>query len=122
MKVLVVEDDDVFLIKVYQAKLTKAGFEVKIAADGEEVGKIMQTFIPDVILLDLIMPKMDGFAVLSQLKSRDQYKHIPVIITSNLSQLEDKQKALDMGAVEYLVKSDISIQAVVDKLKSYLKK
>lgn len=121
MKILVAEDD-VFLIKIYQAKLTKAGFEVKIAADGEEVGKILQTFIPDVILLDLIMPKMDGFAVLSQLKSTEQYKHIPVIITSNLSQLEDKQKALDMGAAEYLVKSDISIQGVVDKIKSYLKK
>lgn len=121
MKIIVAEDD-VFLKKVYQAKLTKAGFEVKIAEDGEEVGKILQSFIPDMILLDLIMPKMDGFAVLSQLKSRDQYKHIPVIITSNLSQLEDKQKALAMGAVDYLVKSDIPIQGVVDKIKSYLKK
>lgn len=117
MKVLVAEDDK-FLVKVYEAKMVKAGFEVKIAQDGEEVGKVLQTgFLPDIILLDLMMPKMDGFAVLSQLKGRDQYKNIPVIVTSNLSQPEDKQKALTMGANDYIVKSDTPIQGIVDKLQ-----
>lgn len=119
-KILVAEDDK-FLMKVYQAKLTKEGFDVKIAGDGEEVGKLLQTFIPDIILLDLMMPKMDGFAVLSQLKSRDQYKNIPVIVMSNLSQAEDKKKALSMGAIDYIVKSDNPIQGIVDKVKSYIK-
>jgi DNA-binding response OmpR family regulator len=118
MKILVAEDDQ-FLIKVYQAKLVKEGFEVQLAHDGEEAEKILQTFVPQVILLDLMMPKKDGFQVLSDIKANDVLKSIPVIVTSNLSQPEDKQKALNLGAVEYIVKSDIPIQMIVDKLKHY---
>ena len=119
-KILVAEDDK-FLMKVYQAKLTKAGFEVQIGTDGEEAEKILQTFMPDIILLDLMMPKKDGFEVLKDLKSSVKFKNIPVIVTTNLAQAEDKQKALAMGAKEYIVKSDIPIQAIVQKLQSYLK-
>lgn len=116
MKILVAEDDP-FLVKVYQAKLVKEGFEVQLAHDGEEAEKILQTFMPQVILLDLMMPKKDGFHVLADIKSSPVLKNIPVIVTSNLSQPEDKQKALQLGATEYLVKSDMPIQMIVDKLK-----
>lgn len=117
-KILVAEDDK-FLIKVYQAKLTKAGFNVQIAQDGEEAEKILQTFVPDVILLDLMMPKKDGFMVLTDIKANPALKNIPVIVTSNLSQPEDKQKALKLGAVDYMVKSDVPIQEIVDQLKKH---
>ena len=120
IKILVAEDDK-FLMKVYQAKLTKAGFEVQIGTDGEEAEKILQTFMPDIILLDLMMPKKDGFEVLKDLKSSVKFKNIPVIVTTNLAQAEDKQKALAMGAKEYIVKSDIPIQAIVQKLQQYTK-
>jgi len=119
MKILIAEDDK-FLVKAYLGKFTKAGFEVKIAQDGEEVGQILQTFIPDVILLDLMMPKMNGFQVLEQLKTRSNLSQIPVIVTSNLSQPEDKQKAIALGAKEYVVKSDTPIQQIVDAINKYL--
>lgn len=121
MKILVAEDDK-FLTKVYQAKLTKAGFEVQIAFDGEEVEKLLQNFTPNLILLDLVMPKKDGFSVLKDLKALEKYKNIPVIVTSNLSQVEDKQKAMMLGASDYIVKSDIPIQGIVDKIQEFLPK
>lgn len=120
-KVLVAEDDK-FLVKAYQAKLAKAGFEVKVATDGEEFETIIRTFTPNVILLDLMMPKKNGFEVLKDLKSSANFKNIPVIVTSNLSQPEDKQKALALGASEYIVKSDIPIQEIVQKLQQYITK
>lgn len=118
MKILVAEDDK-FLVKVYKTKLTKAGYEVQIALDGEEFEKIIQTFTPDVILLDLMMPKKDGFEVLKDLKASEKFKNIPVIVTSNLSQAEDEKKAFALGAKEYIVKSDIPIQEIVNKLQQY---
>ena len=115
-KILVAEDDK-FLVKVYEAKLTKAGFEAKIAQDGEEALEILKTFTPEIILLDLMMPKKDGFQVLAELKADPKLKGIPVIVTSNLSQPEDKKKAMDLGAKDYIVKSDTPIQDIIEKLK-----
>lgn len=117
MKVLVAEDDK-FLSKVYQTKLTKAGFEIKMALDGEEAIQILKSFIPDVILLDLMMPKKDGFQVLAWIKADPNLKSIPVIVTSNLGQPEDKKKALDSGAKEYIIKSDTPIQEIINKLQA----
>lgn len=116
-KVLVAEDDK-FLIKVYESKLLKAGFDAKIAQDGVEALEMLKTFVPDVILLDLMMPNKDGFQVLTELKADQKLKHIPVIVTSNLSQPEDKKKAMDLGAKDYIVKSDTPIQDIIEKLKS----
>ena len=120
MKVLVAEDDK-FLVKVYQTKFSKAGFEVKIAQDGEEVTVLLNDFVPDVILLDLMMPKKDGFSVLKDLQA-SVHKNIPVIVTSNLSQPEDKQKAIALGAKDYIVKSDVPIQQIVEKLQKFAPK
>ena len=118
MKKILVAEDDKFLVKVYESKLVKAGFEAKIAQDGEEVLEILKTFTPEIILLDLMMPKKDGFQVLTELKADPKLKSIPVIVTSNLSQPEDKEKALEMGAKDYIVKSDTPIQEIIDKLKA----
>ena len=87
-KVLVAEDDK-YLASAYRVKLTKAGYELKIASDGQEALEILKTFTPDVMLLDLIMPVRDGFSVLEEIKKNPSLKNIPIIITSNLSQKED---------------------------------
>ena len=76
-KVLIIEDDT-FLANAYRVKLTKAGFEIKIATDGQEGIDMLSTFAPDAILLDLVMPKKDGFATLAELKTNENWKHIPV--------------------------------------------
>jgi two-component system sensor histidine kinase/response regulator len=118
-KVLVAEDDP-FLAKIYTANLSKANIDVKIAANGDEVFQFIEEFHPDVILLDLIMPKQDGFQVLEKIKATEKWKDIPVVVTSNLGQQVDKAKADALGAVEYLVKSDISIQDIITTVRRYL--
>ncbi len=118
-KVLIVEDDK-FLLSAYRVKLTKAGFEIKIATDGEEALKILREDKPDVILLDLVMPRKDGFAVLEELKTNPVWKSIPVIVLSNLSQKEDLEKAKALGAKDYLIKSDLSLKDLVEKINTLI--
>lgn len=114
-KILVAEDDK-FLGSAYRAKLTKTGFEVQIATDGDEALTILKTFTPDIILLDLVMPKKDGFATLQELKALEEYKKIPVIVASNLGQKEDLDKAKALGAIDYIIKSDLSLDALISKI------
>ena len=120
-KVLIVEDDR-FLSSAYRLKFTKAGYEVKLAMDGSEGMAILSTFTPDIILLDLVMPVKDGFTMLSELKADERYKNIPVVITSNLSQKEDIDKAKSMGATDFIIKSDISLDDLVKKVQALLEK
>ncbi len=117
MKVLVAEDDK-FLLNAYKVKLTKVGYELKTATDGDEVFEVLKDFIPDVIILDLIMPKKDGFHVLQQMQDNDKFKHIPVIVASNLGQKEDIDHAMKLGAKDYIIKSDFSLSALVNKINS----
>ncbi|EKD95973.1 MAG: response regulator receiver protein [uncultured bacterium] len=121
IKILVAEDDR-FLSKVYTTKFEKAGYEVKNALDGTEVFQILQNFTPDVILLDLIMPLKDGFLTLKELKSNDKYKNIPVIIASNLGQKDEIDKGISLGAADYLVKSDTTIEKLIEKVNKLVSK
>lgn len=118
-KVLVVEDDK-FLIKAYSAKLKKEGFDTILASNGEDALRIAGEEKPDIILLDLIIPKKDGFDVLYDLKQNSKLKEIPVIVLSNLGQPEDIERAKKIGANDYLVKSNISMKDMVDKIKEVL--
>ncbi len=111
-KVLVVEDDQ-FLANAYRIKFEKADLEVKISMDGEEALEVIKTFKPDVILLDLVMPKMDGFTVLEKLKSDVVTKDIKVVVASNLGQNEDVARAIKLGASGYVIKSDMSIADIL---------
>ncbi len=120
MKILVAEDDK-FLSNAYRVKFTKAGFEVKVTSDGEELLSTLPEFEPNIILLDLVMPKKDGFATLQEIKKLDKYKNIPVIVASNLGQKEDLDKAKALGANDYIVKSDMSLENLVAKIKILLK-
>ena len=119
-KILVVEDDK-FLLKVYATKFKKEGFNISLAEDGVEALEITKKEQPDLILLDLILPKMHGFEVLKKLKENPKTKNIPVFILSNLGQDTDVEKGKKLGAVDYLIKTDFSIQEVVDKINKTLK-
>ena len=121
IKVLVAEDDK-FLIKAYSAKLAKEGFAVILATNGNEATAKTKIEHPDVILLDLVMPEKNGFDALYELKQDETTKDIPVIITSNLSQETDIKRGKDLGAADYLVKSDTPIQEIVGKIKQVLSK
>lgn len=118
-KILIAEDDR-FLRAAYQAKLTKSGFEIQTATDGEEAIEILKTFTPDLILLDLIMPKKNGFAVLEDISKNPSLAKIPVIVSTNLGQKEDRDRALSLGAKEFIVKSDISPDQLIEKIRHYL--
>ena len=115
-KVLIAEDDR-FLSSAYKMKLTKEQFDVELAFDGEEAVEKARSFSPDIIILDLIMPKKDGFETLKDLSNDPKLKTIPVIVSSNLGQKEDIDKALSLGARDYFVKSDISLNDLILKIK-----
>lgn len=118
IKVLVMEDDS-FLRSVYEVKLANEGFEVKIAGNGNEGIEIYEKFKPDIILLDLIMPEMDGFAVLEELKQNKKVK-TPIVVLSNLGQDEDIKKAKELGAIDFLIKASTQINAVVEKIRTII--
>lgn len=118
-KILFVDDDN-FLRKVYNSELSDQGYEVILAADGDEGLEKAQLNDPDLIILDMIMPQKNGFEVMSELQKNPATKNIPVIILSNLGQEDDIKKGLDMGAVDYLVKDNITLTTIVEKISQYL--
>lgn len=117
--VLLVEDD-VFLSGIYQKKFEMEGYKVTSVDNGEKVLLEAKKKMPDIILLDILLPKMDGFTALSKLKEDEQVKNIPVILLTNLGQKDDVEKGLQMGAVDYLIKAHFKPSEVVDKIKSVL--
>lgn len=121
-KKIMVAEDDKFLVKVYQLKFDKEGFDVAIANDGMEAISLIESgYVPNIVLLDLMLPIVNGFEVLSAIKKKDKWKKVPVLILSNLGQDSDIKKAKDLGAVEYIIKSNSKINDIVDKVRQYLK-
>ncbi|MFA6306640.1 MAG: response regulator [Patescibacteria group bacterium] len=121
VKVLLVEDDS-FLRDICYKKLKKEGFNVAVAANGEDAVKKVGEFMPAVVLLDIILPAMDGFEVLKEIRSHSNkvVKNVPVIMLTNLGQEEDNKKALDLGANDYLVKAHFTTEEIVGKIKKRL--
>lgn len=113
-KILIIEDERP-LARALELKLTHVGFETKTAVNGEEGLAILQEESFDLILTDLVMPKVDGFAVLTALRERGNTT--PVIVLTNLSQAEDESRARTLGAAGFLVKSDISVSEIVERIK-----
>lgn len=120
-KLFLIEDEAAFLYAL-QAKFRLEGFQVEVATDGEEAIRRLKTYTPDIILLDIILPKMDGWEVLSLLRADTRHINTPVIIISNLSGKSDQEKGLDLGANEYLVKSDYDLDELVKKVETILEK
>lgn len=115
--VLIAEDDN-FLCEAYKLKLQKEGFGLKFAQNGEEAIALLKDYTPNVILLDLIMPKVDGFEVLEYLNKNNLLSKIKVIVASNLGQQDDIEKATKMGASDYIIKSNLSMQDLVKKINN----
>jgi len=119
-KILIIEDDK-FLRELIAQKLIREGYEISEAADGEEGIKSLEKKKPDLVLLDLILPGMDGFEVLAKMKTKPILSEIPVIILSNLGQKDDIEKGLKMGANDYLIKAHFTPDEIIAKIKEILK-
>lgn len=118
-KILIIEDDP-FISKMYRLKLSLEGYTVVVAENGREGVDRVKEFMPDVILLDILMPELDGFEVLKIIKSDSETKKIPVLIMSNLGQEDHIQKGMSLGATGYIVKSQYTPTKVVEKIKSLI--
>lgn len=114
--ILLVEDDE-FLAELYATKLTLEGYKVYLATDGLKGLKLAKEKKPSLILLDILLPKLDGFGVLTQLKKDPETKNIPVILLTNLSQRSEVKRGLDLGAKDYLIKAHFMPSEVVAKIK-----
>ena len=120
-KVLVIEDDQ-RINKVYMVKLLAEGIRVATAIDGEEGLRKVYSELPDLIILDLMLPKKSGFEILKEIKADSRVKQIPVLILSNLAQEKEIDEGIALGADGYIVKSNVSIQQVVEKIKETIEK
>ncbi|MBI4022322.1 MAG: response regulator [Candidatus Andersenbacteria bacterium] len=118
-KILLVEDDQL-LVRLYQKKFTMEGFTVVTARDGSEGIVRAQNEQPDIILLDLMMPKATGYDMLQVLQGSPQLKNIPVVVLTNLSSDVEEERARAMGATDYLVKANNPPAVVVDRIKELL--
>jgi DNA-binding response OmpR family regulator len=114
-------DDDPLIIRMYQTKFQNQGYDVETAADGDEALKKVLNIKPDIILLDIMMPKVNGLEVLKNLKGNKDTKLIPVIILTNLGLSEaDEQKSIELGAVTYIIKANYTPAEIVAKVKEIL--
>ncbi|MFH1894524.1 MAG: response regulator [Patescibacteria group bacterium] len=118
--ILVIEDDK-FLRELMTQKLIKEGFEISEAVDGEEGLKKIKEEKPGLVLLDLILPGIDGFEVLSRMKQDQEIGQTPVIILSNLGQREDVERGLKLGATDYLIKAHFTPGEIIEKIKNIIK-
>lgn len=117
---IVLADDEQFIAIAYKDGLERAGYTVIVAQDGDETLKRVSEALPDLVLLDLIMPKMNGFEVLKSLKADEALAAIPVMVLSNLGQPTDEAEARSYGAVDFIVKSDISLKDLLVRIEQVL--
>jgi len=118
-KILIIEDDR-YISKMYQLKLSLDGFDVVVADNGRIGVEKVKEFRPDIILTDILMPEMDGFDVIKAVKADEELKSTPILIMSNLGQEDHIQKGLELGALGYIVKSQYTPSKVVEKIKEIL--
>lgn len=118
-KILLVEDDP-FLSEIYVTKFEEAGFNVSVAGDGSLGLQKVKEENPDILMLDIVMPNVDGFELLRLLKQEQATKNIPVVILSNLGEQEDVERGFKLGALMYIIKAHYTPTEVVAKVKSIL--
>lgn len=119
-KILIAEDEEI-LLNVLKDRFEAEGWDVSLAKDGVEAMESIKKSLPDLVLLDLVMPKKDGFEVLKEVRSNPEYKNLPIIIVlSNLGSDEDIKKALSLGANDYFVKTQHPMSEIVEKVKKYI--
>ncbi len=121
VKILLIEDEEM-LANMYEVKFQNEGFDITKALDGAAGLELSKTTSPDLVLLDVIMPKMDGFSVLRAMREDPKTKDLPVILLTNLGQDEDVAKGKELGAIGYLVKANVTPAEVVESVKRELAK
>ena len=121
MKILVVEDES-FLLDLYQIKLEQSGFEVIKAGNGKEGMSLVRLEQTNLIFIDIFMPQADGYEMLANIKSDPKTKNIPVIIFSNLSQKEEIEKGLQLGASDFIIKTSVTPSQLEARVKEFLKR
>ena len=122
MKKILFIEDEAALQKTFRDVLEKEGYEMISALDGESGLRLAKAQKPDLILLDLILPRKDGFEVLKELKEDEATKGIPVIVLTNLEDIESVERAIELGATTYLVKAQYTLEEVIQKVKKALEK
>lgn len=118
-KILLIEDEEI-MIDLLQRKLSGVGYDVLVAKDGEEGLKLMRESRPDLVLLDIVLPKKDGFEVMEEKKKDKDLKKIPVIIVSNSGQPVELNRAKESGAKDWLIKTEFDPQEVLEKVKKQI--
>jgi len=120
-KTIMIAEDDAFIGDIYEVKLKDAGYDVVLASNGRDaIEKLENGMMPDILLLDIVMPYMDGFDVLEALNNREEWKKIPVVLLTNLSQKEDVDRGKALGAKDYLIKSHFTPTEVLSKVEKYI--
>jgi DNA-binding response OmpR family regulator len=118
-KILIIEDEEI-LSNLLEKKLKEVGYDVNVAFDGEEGLNKIKELRPDLVLLDIIMPKKGGFEVLEDMRKDDAIKSIPVIIISNSGQPVEISRALELGVKDYLIKTQFDPKEVIEKVKNQI--
>jgi two-component system, OmpR family, phosphate regulon response regulator PhoB len=121
-KSILIVEDDAFILDTITRRFKKDGFAILLAKDGEQVEEVLKDNLPNLILLDVLLPKMNGLEVLKKIKSDERTKGIPVVMFSNLGSPEDVKHAMELGATDYLVKANLSPNEVVNKVTNLLSK
>jgi CheY-like chemotaxis protein len=117
---ILLADDEQFILVAYKDGLERAGYNVILAEDGEQTLQQMRDARPHLVLLDIIMPKLNGFEVLQAAKQDPSIAGIPIAVLTNLSQLNDEQEARAAGAVDFIVKADVSLNDLLDRITRVL--
>ncbi len=118
--IVLIAEDDQFLSRMYATKLSGAGISVVVAEDGKQALDAARKQKPGLVLLDILMPKMDGFEVLAELKKDPNLKDVPVVLLTNLSEVDDVARAKKLGAAEYLIKAHFLPSEVLAVVRKYL--
>ncbi len=119
-RILLVEDDS-FISGMYRTKLTALGYEVELKEDGDLAwDRLQEEPMPDLVLLDIVLPKKDGFEILEGLRANEKTKHLPVILLTNLGQKPDIERGIKLGADDYIIKAHYTPTEVMEKIKKTL--
>lgn len=121
MKKILLIEDDTFLIDIYTTKLKEVGFDIDFAANDKEALTKIKENVPDLIILDIVLPQCDGWVLIRKIKSDEKLKTIPIIILSNLGRKEEVEKGIELGAVKYLIKAHYTPSEVAEEVKKVLK-
>ena len=121
MKSILLVEDDPFLVDIYTTKLKEAGFSVQVAFDGKEALKKIKEDMPDLLLLDIVLPNFNGWEILRKIEKDGELKVLKVVILSNLGEKQEIEKGLRLGAVRYLVKAHYTPSEVIEEVKKTLK-